>query len=190
MTGIAPRIDETELREIFSKYGQVDSVQIMTDPHTKESRGFGFVSMVTADEAEAAKSGLTGEDKYGRTMSVEKARRARPSTTFKLLKKRLLRMLGTPTPGKYFGPPKRDSGPRRSGPPPRRYDDRRYDDRSRGYGNDRYSSSRYDDRGSRYDDRPRYSDDRGYGRDRPSYGERERDPYDRPPPRDDYYSRR
>ena len=64
----------------------------MRDPHTKESRGFGFVKMVTSDQADAAKDGLQGEVIEGRTLSIEKARRARPRT---------------PTPGKYFGPPKR-----------------------------------------------------------------------------------
>jgi hypothetical protein len=64
----------------------------MKDPHTQESRGFGFVKMVTAEQADAAKEGLQGENIEGRTLSIEKARRARPRT---------------PTPGKYFGPPKR-----------------------------------------------------------------------------------
>lgn len=64
----------------------------MRDPHTRESRGFGFVKMVTSEQADAAKSGLQGEVYEGRTLSIEKARRARPRT---------------PTPGKYFGPPKR-----------------------------------------------------------------------------------
>lgn len=64
----------------------------MKDPHTRESRGFGFVKMVTSDEADAAKEALQGEVYEGRTLSIEKARRARPRT---------------PTPGKYFGPPKR-----------------------------------------------------------------------------------
>jgi hypothetical protein len=64
----------------------------MLDPHTKESRGFGFVNMVTAEQADAAKEGLQGEVIEGRTLSIEKARRSRPRT---------------PTPGKYFGPPKR-----------------------------------------------------------------------------------
>lgn len=66
----------------------------MRDPHTRDSRGFGFVKMVTADEADAAKEALQGEVYEGRTLSIEKARRARPRT---------------PTPGKYFGPPKRGS---------------------------------------------------------------------------------
>lgn len=64
----------------------------MKDPHTQESRGFGFVKMVTAEQADAAKEGLQGENIEGRTLSIEKARRSRPRT---------------PTPGKYFGPPKR-----------------------------------------------------------------------------------
>lgn len=64
----------------------------MLDPHTKESRGFGFVKMVTAEQADAAKEGLQGDVIEGRTLSIEKARRSRPRT---------------PTPGKYFGPPKR-----------------------------------------------------------------------------------
>lgn len=64
----------------------------MRDPHTRESRGFGFVKMVTSEQADAAKDSLQGEVYEGRTLSIEKARRSKPRT---------------PTPGKYFGPPKR-----------------------------------------------------------------------------------
>ena len=77
---------------MFEKYGEVENCSIMKDPHTQESRGFGFVKMVTSDQADAAKEGLQGENIGGRTLSIEKARRARPRT---------------PTPGRYFGPPKR-----------------------------------------------------------------------------------
>jgi len=175
VSGIAPRMTEEELEELFSKYGTVDKVQIMVDPHTRESRGFGFVQMVSAEAADAAKEALTGEEKYGRVMSIEKARRGRART---------------PTPGKYFGPPKRRSyycsmliqegdGPPRRGPP------RDYD--RGGYGRDRYESRGYEDRydrrgggrrdygdGDRYE-RPRY-DDR-YAPSRDSHSSR----------RDDYY---
>lgn len=92
VTGIHPKLSESEVTKMFEKYGDVEKCQIMRDPHTKESRGFGFVKMVTSDQAEAAKEGLQGEQIEGRTLSIEKARRARPRT---------------PTPGKYFGPPKR-----------------------------------------------------------------------------------
>ncbi|EME48408.1 hypothetical protein DOTSEDRAFT_39776 [Dothistroma septosporum NZE10] len=92
VTGIHPRLSEEEVSRLFEKYGQVEKCNIMRDPHTRESRGFGFVKMVTSAEADAAKEALQGEVYEGRTLSIEKARRARPRT---------------PTPGKYFGPPKR-----------------------------------------------------------------------------------
>lgn len=96
VTGIHPRLTEAEIAKMFEKYGDVEKCQIMRDPHSKESRGFGFVKMVTSDQAEAAKEGLQGEVVEGRTLSIEKARRAKPRT---------------PTPGKYFGPPKRGTCP-------------------------------------------------------------------------------
>lgn len=92
VTGIHPRLNEADVSRLFEKYGEVEGCSIMKDPHTQESRGFGFVKMVTAEQADAAKEGLQGEDIDGRTLSIEKARRSRPRT---------------PTPGKYFGPPKR-----------------------------------------------------------------------------------
>lgn len=99
VTGIHPRLSEAEVSRLFEKYGNVEGCSIMKDPHTQESRGFGFVKMVTAEEADAAKDGLQGENIEGRTLSIEKARRARPRT---------------PTPGKYFGPPKRGQYPQLS----------------------------------------------------------------------------
>ena len=101
VTGIHPRLTEEEISRLFEKYGQVEKCNIMRDPHSHESRGFGFVKMVTGEEADAAKDGLQGEVYEGRTLSIEKARRARPRT---------------PTPGKYFGPPKRGP-PTHSNPP-------------------------------------------------------------------------
>ncbi|KAB8229367.1 RNA recognition motif domain-containing protein [Aspergillus alliaceus] len=96
VTGIHPRLTESDISRLFEKYGDVENCSIMVDPHTKESRGFGFVKMVTAEQADAAKEGLQGEVIEGRTLSIEKARRSRPRT---------------PTPGKYFGPPKRGQYP-------------------------------------------------------------------------------
>lgn len=96
MTGIHPRLSEEEVTRLFEKYGDVEKCNIMRDPHSRESRGFGFVKMVTPEQADAAREGLQGEVYEGRTLSIEKARRARPRT---------------PTPGKYFGPPKRGVSP-------------------------------------------------------------------------------
>ncbi|PWN87824.1 RNA-binding domain-containing protein [Acaromyces ingoldii] len=94
------------LEEAFAKFGRVLRAQVMYDPHSREPRGFAFVTMADADAAEAAISGMTGVELMGRTLSVQKARRGRART---------------PTPGRYFGPPKgRDEAPGggRYGPPP------------------------------------------------------------------------
>jgi transformer-2 protein len=83
---------ETDITRLFEKYGEVESCSIMRDPHSHESRGFGFVKMALPEHADAAKEALHGENIEGRVMNIEKARRDRPRT---------------PTPGRYFGPPKR-----------------------------------------------------------------------------------
>lgn len=92
VTGIHTSLNENDLMRMFEKYGQVESCNIMRDPHSQESRGFGFVKMVTSESADAARDALQGQNIEGRTLSIEKARRGRPRT---------------PTPGKYYGPPKR-----------------------------------------------------------------------------------
>jgi transformer-2 protein len=143
VTGIHPRLEETEVTRLFEKYGEVEKCQIMKDPHTGESRGFGFVKMVTSDQADAAKEGLQGEVIEGRTLSIEKARRARPRT---------------PTPGKYFGPPKREGRGGRGG-----FDDRRRGGYGGGYGGGRDDSYRSGGGGGGGGYRG-YRDDRGYDR--------------------------
>lgn len=44
----------------------------MYDPHTRESRGFGFVTMETAEEADAAVTALNATELMGKAMNVEK----------------------------------------------------------------------------------------------------------------------
>ena len=51
-----------ELFEIFSKYGKVDSVEIVTDFDTKKSRGYGFVRMPDRLAAQEAIKALHGVD--------------------------------------------------------------------------------------------------------------------------------
>lgn len=52
---------------------KVARAAIMYDPHTRESRGFGFVTMETAEAAEAAIAALNGTDLMGKVMAIEKA---------------------------------------------------------------------------------------------------------------------
>lgn len=52
----------------------------MRDPHTKESRGFAFVTMAETEDAEQAIAELNATELMGKTINIEKARRARART--------------------------------------------------------------------------------------------------------------
>jgi len=63
-----------ELRQVFEEFGRVDSVSIITDKLSGESRGFAFVEMPVQAEAMAALSGVNGKDLGGRPLKVNEAR--------------------------------------------------------------------------------------------------------------------
>ena len=89
---------------------------MVKDPHLKESRGFGFVTMSNSDDADSAIKALHSTDFHGRVLGVERAKRVKPRS---------------PTPGRYCGPD-RGSGRRRE---PSRYGG----EGSRHQGDNRYS---------------------------------------------------
>jgi len=62
------------LEQAFSDYGEVASVDIITDRQSGRAKGFAFVEMGTPEEAEAAKQGLNGRELDGRTINVDNAR--------------------------------------------------------------------------------------------------------------------
>lgn len=61
-------VNETQIEELFSNYGQVKSVNIIV------GKGFGFIEMSSADEANAAKEALNGQEFEGRTLRIDEAR--------------------------------------------------------------------------------------------------------------------
>ncbi len=65
---------EDDLRQLFSPYGAVDRVAIMTDRETGRSRGFGFVEMANTEEGEKAIAALNGAKVGGRSINVNEAR--------------------------------------------------------------------------------------------------------------------
>ena len=65
---------EESLRQAFEGYGEVSTVSIVTDRYTGKSRGFGFVEMATKGEAQAAITGLNGQELDGQTLNVNEAR--------------------------------------------------------------------------------------------------------------------
>ena len=65
---------ETELQELFSKAGKVESVRVMRDAATGRARGFAFVEMSTDDEAQRAASEFNQYQLGGRALTVNEAR--------------------------------------------------------------------------------------------------------------------
>ncbi len=67
-------VTEEDLRETFSRFGEVSQVNLITDKFTGASKGFGFVEMDNNSEADAAIKGLNETDMKGRTMKVNQAK--------------------------------------------------------------------------------------------------------------------
>lgn len=72
--GIPFSATEEDLTKLFSGAGQVVSARIITDKFTGRSRGFGFVEMASAEEAQKAISMFDGSDMDGRKLAVSEAR--------------------------------------------------------------------------------------------------------------------
>lgn len=100
VSGLAARVTDRDLDEAFAKYGKVSvqnivklldirltvltvrillarslqivKAQVMYDPHSREPRGFGFVTFESGDEAEAAMTALDGFELMGRSLKVQK----------------------------------------------------------------------------------------------------------------------
>lgn len=82
------KIKEKHLRESFEKAGPLDTIEIVRDPFTGDSRGFGFVTYFKRDDALKGVHLMNKTEFKGRNISVEIAKRSRPRG---------------PTPGKYLG---------------------------------------------------------------------------------------
>ena len=63
-----------DLQALFSQVGTCESAAVITDRATGRSRGFGFVEMTSAAEAEKAIAELNGRELQGRTLNVSEAR--------------------------------------------------------------------------------------------------------------------
>lgn len=66
--------DDASLRSNFSEYGDVASAKVMMDRDSGRSKGFGFVEMGNAEQAEAAIKGLNGMSVGGRDIVVNISR--------------------------------------------------------------------------------------------------------------------
>ena len=72
--------DESDLVTHFGQQGTVKEAKIITDRDTGRSKGFGFITMETADEARTAIADLDGSDFNGRPLRVSEAQERTPRT--------------------------------------------------------------------------------------------------------------
>jgi RNA recognition motif-containing protein len=65
---------ENDLNDAFAAFGSVTEANLMMDRTTNRPRGFAFVTMSTAEEAQKAIAGLNGKELGGRALTVNVAR--------------------------------------------------------------------------------------------------------------------
>ena len=73
-------VNDNSLQQAFSEFGSVQSAKVMTDRDSGRSKGFGFVEMSSDAEAQAAISGMNGQNFDGRDAVVNEARPMEPRT--------------------------------------------------------------------------------------------------------------
>ena len=70
---LASNVTEAELKELFTSYGEVESLNIIKDKYTGESRGFGFVKMPSDEEANKAIKALDGSTVSDKSIKVNQS---------------------------------------------------------------------------------------------------------------------
>lgn len=71
---LSREVTADELRQAFEEFGQVETVNIIKDKYSGESKGFGFVVMPSKDEGQSAIDSLNGKELKERTLNVNEAR--------------------------------------------------------------------------------------------------------------------
>jgi RNA recognition motif-containing protein len=71
---LAYSVTAEDLKKEFGAFGEVASADVIKDQYSDRSKGFGFVEMPEASDAQAAIRGLNGKEIDGRTLNVNEAR--------------------------------------------------------------------------------------------------------------------
>ncbi|MDX8413672.1 MAG: RNA-binding protein [Mariprofundales bacterium] len=67
-------VNEDDLRNLFSEFGEVSNAHVISDRDTGRSKGFGFVEMENSDDGQKAIEALDGSDLQGRNVRVNEAK--------------------------------------------------------------------------------------------------------------------
>jgi RNA recognition motif-containing protein len=71
-------VSSSDLEQMLSQHGTVESAEVISDRMSGRSKGFGFVEMSSDDEAQAAINALNGQDHGGRALTVNEAKPREP----------------------------------------------------------------------------------------------------------------
>ena len=71
---LAYSVSNDDLQELFSRVGEIQSVAVITDKFSGQSKGFGFVEMANAEDASKAIQTLNDTDLKGRNIKVSEAK--------------------------------------------------------------------------------------------------------------------
>lgn len=71
-------VTSSDLEKLLGEHGTVQSVEVISDRATGQSKGFGFVEMASDQDATAAINALNGQDFNGRALTVNEAKPREP----------------------------------------------------------------------------------------------------------------
>lgn len=100
--GLPWATDDAGLKRAFEPFGNVTEAKVIYDRDTGKSRGFGFVTFYTEEQAQAALQGMDGAEIEGRRVSVKEAEERKPDRPKTIRRTRR-------GPGKSPPPPKRSN---------------------------------------------------------------------------------
>jgi RNA recognition motif-containing protein len=76
--GLSWNTNEDSLRDGFSRFGNIEEAKVITDRETGRSRGFGFVTFASDDDAQSAIGEMDGQEFDGRSIKVNEAQERAP----------------------------------------------------------------------------------------------------------------
>ena len=68
------RVTKEEVSDLFSQFGEIKSVNLITDKQTGRPKGFGFVEFESVESAQSAEKALDGKELGGRALRVNAAK--------------------------------------------------------------------------------------------------------------------
>jgi cold-inducible RNA-binding protein len=71
-------VSSSDLEQLFTEHGEVQSAEVISDRATGRSKGFGFVEMGSDSEAQAAIAAMNGKEHGGRALTVNEAKPRQP----------------------------------------------------------------------------------------------------------------